>query len=256
MKNNWTREELIIAFNLYCKLPFTKINSRNPKVIELSSIIGRSPSAVAMKLANYARLDPSLRGRHVAGMRHGSKGEEIIWREFYGNWEQLAYESELLLSQIRKEPIEVTSKIDIESIPHEGKERETLVRQRVNQNFFRSVILASYNNRCCITGLSITDLLIASHIIPWSKDAKNRLNPHNGICLNALHDKAFDSGLITITTDYKIKLSSALTKHEKKEAIETFFLPFHGKSIQLPQRFLPEKTFLKFHNDNIFNKQI
>lgn len=251
-REKWTREELIIAFNLYCKIPFTKIKYTNPKIIELATVIGRSPSSIALKLVNFARLDPELKKRNISGMQHGSKGEEIIWNEFNDNWEELAYESELLLARFRGTSIEKASKIDVKDLPLEGKERQTVIRTRVNQNFFRNTILASYNNRCCITGISITELLVACHIIPWSKDKKNRLNPQNGICLNALHDKAFDRGLITVTPDYKIKLSPYLLKSKNRTALEIFFIPFDNKAIELPQRFSPAIEFLRYHNNNIY----
>lgn len=252
MRKAWSREESIIAFNLYCKIPFSKIHYKHPDIIELAPLLGRTPSAVALKLVNYARLDPALQKRNISGMRHGSKRDEEIWNEFYGNPEALAYKSEILLARYKKEPIEKAARINLEDLPIEGKEREALIKDRVNQSFFRSIILASYENRCCITGLSIPELLIASHIIPWSVDEKQRMIPHNGLCLNMLHDKAFDKGLITITPEYVVKLSPLLKKLKDKTALETFFTPFENESIRLPQRFFPEKTFLKYHNDNIF----
>ena len=94
----------------------------------------------------------------------------------------------------------------------EGRSREAIIRVRVNQGFFRAAVLASYSARCCITGLSIPQLLMASHIVPWSVDAKNRTNPQNGLCLNAIHDRAFDCGLLTVTTDLKVKLSPRVPK--------------------------------------------
>ena len=97
-------------------------------------------------------------------------------------------------------------------------------------------------------------MLVASHIVPWSKDEKNRLNLHNGLCLNLLHDKAFDRGLITITEDYKIKLSSAIIDYKDDEAIEKFFMPYNDHSIFLPKKFLPDKYFLRYHYENIFIK--
>lgn len=100
-RDNWTRDELIIAFNLYCKMPFGKITSKNPEIINLAKIIGRTPSAVALKLVNFARLDPELQKRKIVGMSHGSKSEEKIWNEFHDNWEELAFESELLLADLK-----------------------------------------------------------------------------------------------------------------------------------------------------------
>jgi putative restriction endonuclease len=254
-RRNWNREELIITFNLYCRIPFSKINYKNPEIINLAHLIGRTPSAVALKLVNFARLDPALQKRNISGMKHGSKSEEKIWNEFYGNWEGQVYESELLLAGLKNEPLEKSARIDFDNLPKEGKERETLIKARVNQSFFRSVVLTSYENKCCITGLSIPDLLVASHIIPWSLDKKLRLSPDNGLCLNMLHDKAFDKGLITITPDYKVKLSPVLSKLKDRTAIEKFFIQFEGKTIQLPQRFIPDRTFLKYHNDNIFRSK-
>jgi len=221
---DWTIEEHILAFNLYCKIPFTKINERYPPVIELANIIGRSNGAVSRKLANFARLDPALQARNVSGLTHGAKGEEIVWNEFHGNWEKLAYESELILAKYKG--ISVESIVDLSDLPEikEGKERESVVRTRVNQKFFRDTILASYNQTCCITGIQIPRLLIASHIIPWANNEKERMNPQNGLCLNALHDKAFDTGLITVTPDYKIKISDFLKTNLNKETEEFFYL--------------------------------
>ena len=252
MRKPWSREESIIAFNLYCKIPFSKIHYKHPDIVVLASLLGRTPSSIALKLVNFASLDPALRKRNISGMKHVSKLDEEIWNDYYGNPEALSYESEVLLAKCKKEPIEKSAHIDMENLPAEGKEREALIKARVNQSFFRSIVLTSYDNRCCITGLSVSELLVASHIIPWSVDEKKRMIPHNGLCLNMLHDKAFDKGLITITPEYVLKLSPSLKGLKDQTALETFFVPFENKPIQLPQRFFPEKAFLKYHNDNIF----
>ena len=134
--------------------------------------------------------------------------------------------------------------------PNEGLEKQRLVKTRLNQNIFRTIILATYNNKCCIIGISNQELLIASHIIPWSKDEKNRMNPMNGLALNALHDKAFEVGLITIDADtYKIRISPSLNKKDAPKSIKQNFLDYEGKVILLPDKFLPNKDFLKAHND-------
>jgi putative restriction endonuclease len=137
------------------------------------------------------------------GASHGSKLDAVIWEEFNDNLEKLSFESEVLLAEKIGKKVEETSGIYVLDLPKEGKEREALVKTRVNQSFFRKTILAAYNIRCCITGLSIPSLLTASHIVPWSEDEANRMNPKNGLCLNALHDRAFDKGWITVTpTDF------------------------------------------------------
>lgn len=248
----WSRDDSIVAFNLYCKIPFSKIHYKHPEIIALASLLGRTPSSIALKLVNFASLDPALRKRNISGMKHVSKRDEEIWDEFYGNPEALAYESEVLLARFKKEPVEKSAQINLEDLPTEGKERDALIKARVNQSIFRSIILTSYENKCCITGLSIPELLVASHIIPWLVDEKKRMSPQNGICLNMLHDKAFDKGLITITPEYVIKVSPYLRRLRDNTVLETFFIPFENKPIRLPQRFFPEKTFLKYHNEKIF----
>lgn len=251
--NNWTKEETIIAFNIYCKIPFKSSSKSNPIIIKYANIIGRSPSALNMKIGNFGRLDPALRKQGILGLGNGSKMDEKVWNEFNGNWEKLAYYSEQLIAEFQHKNVE--DQIDSEfSEFNIGLEKETLVKQRVNQSFFRSTILASYNLKCCVTGLSVSDFLVASHIIPWKTDVKNRLNPHNGLCLNSIHDRAFDKGFITVTPDYKIKVSKYFDGFENDNSVSDLFLKYDNKSIILPDRFLPSKDFLDWHYNNIFKK--
>lgn len=252
MKNdNWTREQTIIALNLYCKIPFNKVSSNHPDIIRIAKIIGRSSNSVKMKIGNFGSFDPELKKKGIVGLRNTSKLDELVWNEFNNDWENLSYESEILISKFTNQPLEKIAEIDINDLPI-GKERETLIKARVNQNFFRSTVLSSYNSRCCITGLSIPELLVASHIIPWSVDKKNRLNPHNGLCLNSIYDRAFDCGLITITSNYKVKLSKYLYKFKKEVSVAELFLKYDNQSILLPDKFIPSMELLKYHNKNIF----
>ncbi|MCA6438277.1 MAG: HNH endonuclease [Bacteroidetes bacterium] len=251
--NNWTREETIIAFNVYCKVPFKSSSKTNPTIIKYANIIGRSPSALNMKVGNFGRLDPELKKLGITGLVNGSKLEEDIWNEFNGNWNKLAFESEQLIANFQNKQVEEIQEIDLKNLP-EGKERETIIKARVNQNFFRSAILSSYNLKCCITGLSIPDFLVASHIKPWSKDKENRTNPHNGLCLNSIHDKAFDKGFITVTSDYKILVSNYFDNYSNEKAVNDFFKKYENHKIILPDRFLPSKEFLEYHQKNIFIK--
>lgn len=177
--------------------------------------------------------------------------DEEIWNEFNENWEQLAFESEEVIAKFKNEPIEKTTEIDLDNLPV-GLERERLVKTRVNQSFFRSTILTSYNQKCCITGLSVPELLIASHIKPWSKDEQNRTNPQNGLCLNALHDKAFDKGYLTITTDYKVKISTYFGDFDGTDVNNYLFTHYNNLKISLPEKFLPKREFLEYHQKNIF----
>ena len=248
---NWTREQTIVAFNIYCKIPFKSSSSRHPEIIKYAKIIGRSPAALNMKIGNFGRLDPQLKQRGITGLSHGSKLEQEIWDEFHGDWEKLIYQSELLIAKFENKNIENSPDLGLDDLP-QGKEREKVVKTRVNQNFFRNAILSSYDHKCCITSLTVPELLIASHIVPWSENKKERLNPSNGLCLNALHDKAFDKGLITVSTDYKVIVSGCIMDSYATDVMKNYFVKFHNKKIATPDKFYPGKEFLYYHNNNIF----
>jgi putative restriction endonuclease len=245
---DWTREEHVIAFKLYNEIPFGTIHMRNPKVIELAALLGRSVGSVSYKLANFARNDPSLRERGIRGMPRGAKGEVEIWNEFSENPERLTYESTRLLAGRLGKSIEETAEIEETELPPPGREREALVRLRVSQGFFRNRVLSAYNFQCCITGLGVEALLVASHIIPWSRDPANRLNPRNGLCLNALHDRAFDRRLMWVEDGLRIRFAPEL--HERAGGADStlgWLISFEGACLRLPGTFLPDAEFLRKH---------
>jgi hypothetical protein len=246
--NDWTREEHIIAFNLYCQIPFGRIHMGNPRIIELARLIGRTVGSVSYKLSNFARLDPALRARGIKGSPHGAKGEEEVWREFSAHPEALAYESECLLAERLGKPIENLADIDTQDLPTAGIERETIVRVRVNQSFFRRRIVSAYQFRCCVTGLAVPDLLVASHIIPWADDAANRLNSRNGLCLNALHDRAFDRGLMWIDNGFVVRFGKRLRATTGTEdGTLDWLTSFEGSPLRLPRGFSPDPELLRRH---------
>lgn len=220
----------------------------------MANLIERTPSSVAYKLVNFASLDPSLKVRGIRGASNASKLDAEIWNEFFNNWDALSFESEKLLASLELVTVEQLNNIPEFELLKEGKTREQLVKVRVNQSFFRRTVLASYNNTCCITGIQQPEFLVAGHIKPWSVDEENRLNPQNGIAINALHDKAFEAGLMTITPEFKIKISSILLKGKKSKSIEEYFLRFDNQGIILPSKFLPDIEFLKYHNELRFKQ--
>lgn len=117
MNRPWTKEETIIAFNVYCKIPFGKSNKTNPVIVKYAKLLGRTPSALNMKIGNIGRLDPDLKGKGISGLSHGAKMEQEVWEDFYGNPEKLAFESERLIAEISGRSIEESSGIDIKKPP-------------------------------------------------------------------------------------------------------------------------------------------
>lgn len=250
--NRWTKEQLKLAFHLYCQLPFGRLHSRNPEIIQLAKLISRTPGAVAMKLVNFASLDPAITATGRAGLGNAGSLDKEIWAEFHADWEKLAVECELLRRNLDAGAPAI-DEADEQLLPEDytGETRKVVTEQRIKQNFFRRAVLSSYRGRCCMSGLSEPRLLIASHIVPWSKDKVNRLNPSNGLCLSAIHDRAFDKGLITLTDDFKIVVSKEL-KRKKEPFITEVLLPLDGRMIESPERFAPQPEFIAWHRNKLF----
>ena len=257
----WTKEQLKLAFHLYCQLPFGKLHSRNPEIIQLAKLIGRTPSAVAMKLVNFASLDPAITSTGRAGLGNAGSLDKEVWAEFHADWEKLALECTQLNAQLRKDAGAEPVVVELDIVEQEelqdftGETKRVLTEQRVKQHFFRRAVLSSYRGRCCISGLSDARLLTASHIVPWSNDKTNRLNPSNGLCLSAIHDKAFDRGLITITDNYEVLLSEQLKRNDDA-FVAQIFLPLEGRRIELPEKFIPSIDFLSRHRNEIFIDEV
>ncbi|MEO8959645.1 MAG: HNH endonuclease, partial [Rudaea sp.] len=246
---NWTQDQLKLAFYFYCQTPFGKLHSRNPEVIELAALIGRTPDALAMKLVNFASLDPSITTTGRRGLSGTSKLDRLIWEEFQADWERLTVECEQIRSFLRRDynmPVDTPDSIEDDATDFTGETREVMVQQRIKQQFFRRAVLSSYHTRCCMSGLSDERLLVASHIVPWSADKANRLNPSNGLCLSAIHDKAFDAALISLSDDLRILVSERLLK-PKDAFANLVFKPIVDKVIEVPERFLPSRDFVAKH---------
>lgn len=248
----WVRDELIVAMNLYCRLPFGQLDHRTPAIKDLATRLGRTASSVAMKLCNFASLDPVQQARGVAGLSGASAADRAVWEEFHRDWDRLAFESEQQRAALDGTTVE--ARLGDEELPRDGLERERVVRARVNQAFFRSAVLTAYGNRCCITGLAVPELLIASHIVPWAKDVANRVNPRNGLCLNALHDAAFDRGFMTVTEQLKVRLSPALRSAPIEPATRILLLGYDQVEVRSPERFLPDEALLDWHRRNVFRR--
>jgi DNA-cytosine methyltransferase len=250
--NRWTKEQLKLAFHLYCQLPFGKLHSRNPEIIKLAKLIGRTPGAVAMKLVNFVSFDPAITNTGRTGLGNASSLDKEVWAEFHADWEKLAVECEMLRRNLdAATPIE--DEADELLVPEDftGETRRVVTEQRIKQNFFRRAVLSSYRGRCCMSGLSEPRLLIASHIVPWSKDKANRLNPSNGLCLSAIHDRAFDKGLIALTDDFRIVVSAEL-KRLNEPFVKEVLVPLNGKQIEFPERFMPSVEFISRHRTDLF----
>lgn len=247
--NNWTRQQTLAALSVYFQLPFGQLHHRNPKIKQLATWIDRTPDAVTYKLTNFASLDPQVIASGRKGMGNSSALDKAIWKELQTHWDPVALEAaaeyeKLAASHGIKAEDDVIDELPVFA---QGITRAAIVQIRLNQARFRKSVLASYNARCCISGLRHEKLVIASHIVPWSEDTGNRLNPQNGLCLSALHDRAYDQGLITVMPDFMVRVSTRLKANMADGFMAESLLRFDQQPIQLPERFRPAPEFLARH---------
>jgi putative restriction endonuclease len=246
----WSPEELLVAFRLYCRTPFGRLHQRNPEIVELSRNLSRTPSAVAMKACNFASLDPAQRARDIKALANASQADRRLWERFQHNPEEVASEAEAAYHEVTGHdapPLET----ELQS-PKGPSEISRVVRTRRVQAFFRDAVLISYNNRCALSEIALPDLLNASHIIPWKVDVERRADPRNGIALNVLYDRAFDRGLITFDTSFCVVLSRRLRTDDAPPLHRNALLSLEGRKLHLPKRFAPDPEALEYHREQVF----
>lgn len=267
----WSYEETLAAFGLYMMLTRRQRNDKNdPEIAHLAEGLHRTSGAVYMKLMNLRTYDPNEHARGVAGLSHGSQYEPRIWEEYLEQGDSLLTAALRFYVYFRNEtqpmpqPAQQSSSIvdDVaaafvaKSTSHAdqsqplGSERETNALVRVNQNYFRNSLVANYKDSCCLTGIAIDPLLVASHIKPWKVSTGfEKTNAANGLLLNAFHDKAFDRGYMTIDDDYRVRIS----KHVPHTDVNDEWLyRFEGRPITLPISNPPSHEFLEYHHKRVF----
>lgn len=246
----WARDELILAFDLYCRIPFRKTKASNPDVRNLATILSRSAASVARKLGNFGAFDPELSRQNISGLGHGSKLDRAVWDEYHHNWPRLVESAHQLHSRLSGKRI-VHDETSSLSLPDGPSERVTQTKQRLHQSFFRQAVLSSYELTCCVTGLGIPQCLIASHIIPWREKEELRADPTNGLCLSATFDRLFDTGLMSITPELKIIFCRGLL-HDNAEPTQALVTKYHEQLIVRPRRFMPSGDYLKWHWEKVY----
>lgn len=256
----WSHDELVLALYLYCQIPFAQTKASNLEVKRLAQVIGRTPSSVARKLGNFGAFDPLLAQQGITGLVHYSKADRQVWDEYAQHWEALVAESQRILalaSAVELSSGPAAAALVDESIvitlPRGLSEQPRVVMTRLFQSFFRRAVLSSYKSACCVCGLDLSPLLIASHIVPWAVREDARADPQNGLCLCALHDKAFDTGFLSVAPDHRILTAPAL-RTSRALFTQSALLAFRGQRIQLPDRFSPKAEYLQWHNEKVFQQ--
>lgn len=243
----WREADITVAYALYCVTPLNKINPSNKVIRQVAEILELPIGSLVLRMRNFQFLDPSVTGEGKKGMSHVAKMDKEIFAKFQNDWGELATKAEEIVGLALFDVTPDKGAKPISSLTEKGK----VNRERA---FFRASVFASYENQCCITGLTLPTLLVASHIKPYSKcrTSSDRTDPHNGLLLNTLHDKAFDRGLITVTKDYRIWVSKIIKENAFDDFTKTYLAGLEGKKIILPRNFIPDADCLEYHNDVIF----
>ncbi len=244
--NRWSREDIVIAYALYCITPLKQINPKNKVIQQVAEIIPHSASSIVMRMLNFKHLDP----RTGQGLGHVAKADKLIYEEFKHDWGALSVEAETLTGLDLFDASPIQGAKPLSSLTNKSQ----VTRERV---FFKKAVLSAYDGRCFLSGCSVPTMLIASHIKPFSKcrTSADRVDPSNGICLNNFYDKAFDSGLLTITPGLKVHISPILKTFAKDDFTRLWLLDLEGAVYSPPPRFSPRSDLLEYHNDVIFKRE-
>ena len=86
----WTREDVIIAYALYCVIPFSKVNNSNQTIKDAAEVMGRSPASLKMRICNLAALDPDFLATGRAGLTSVANLDREVFAEFSSDWQRLS----------------------------------------------------------------------------------------------------------------------------------------------------------------------
>ena len=185
--------------------------------------------------------------------------DKAVWEEYHNNAAELIPASQAMFDKLFIQSEDETTEV----IPTSGvarvrratfgiTETSSIRKLRRGQDYFRDVVLNNFGNACGVTGLGIRELLVASHILPWSKHESERLNVRNGISLNRLHDAAFDKHLISFDENLCLMVSPKLRSFFPNKSAVYLFEAFEGNALSVPDDGItPEPAFLASHRSQL-----
>jgi hypothetical protein len=243
----WTRDEVLLALHLYERIPFGQQHQGNAQVIALAARLGRTPSSIAMKLNNLTSLDPEEAARGVAGLPGASELDRLTWASFRSD-PAVVLDAERLWEEWNGEE-EGSPEGEAARAWLGATERVALRSVRLAQQYFRRVVLTNFDGRCALTGIDAPALLVASHIVGWAVAPEHRVNPRNGLCLNRLHDAAFDRHLITFDEQLRLVLGRALRERMPGADFDHLFSRHEGQPLRGVARHEISRELLRRHQE-------
>lgn len=128
----WVRQQLLVAFSLYVRLPFGRLHARNPDIIQHTMLMGRTPSSLAMKLTNIASLDPAITSTGRVGLKGASNADRAMWLEMKADWLAFSAQMDAAVSLLADPLQQAWSDVREESpINYQGMSKEAITQVRI-----------------------------------------------------------------------------------------------------------------------------
>ncbi len=251
--DRWSEKETLFLFKVFLTEPRKDLQTGSPRLETLSkAITGRTSDAIHLKLEEIRCNAP---GYTDYGRKPRNTSKIVI-----GIWESLANDYDATIKRIYDAELQgPDGKVDTKTflldeispgidVPYESTRRE-------GQQMFRRLVAENYERKCCITGISTPELLVASHIKPWADSSPTeRTDPRNGLYLNRLHDGLFDRLLMTLDEDMRIVYSDDVRKNNSEEIFESFFGKSENHRLRSASKYEPDETLIAYHRERAYKK--
>jgi putative restriction endonuclease len=123
--------------------------------------------------------------------------------------------------------------------------RKIEIEQRQKQSVFRKRVMENFEGRCCLTGISEQELLVAGHIVPWADRIDTRLDPSNGLLLYCPYDRLFDKGFISFDNGLRVILAPMVDRCSPP--LRTILTQLAGQQARHPVRWDIKLDYLAYH---------
>lgn len=156
---------------------------------------------------------------------------------FYGNVAALTSSGE----------VEPVSRADANDYAIENRKME--IEQRQKQSLFRKRVIQNFEGRCCLSGIDEEELLVAGHIVPWSKRIDTRLDPSNGLLLYCPYDRLFDKGYFSF--DDRLRVIVASWGDRCSPPLQAILKQLAGQQARPPVKWAIKQEYLAYHRAEV-----
>lgn len=254
----WSHEEIKASVEAYLEmlsselagLPHNKA-ATNRKLRE-GPLFRRTKGAVEMRMCNISSVLNDQNLPFIDGYKPRSNVGPTVTAMVLKALKSLDYNPQAIVQGPNK--VEESLLDDLEAAQKKGEfrhvsetEKQSIMKSRIGQGRFRQLLIDLWGG-CAVTGLTDTEILVASHIKPWRSSTNlERLDPYNGLLLLPHLDSLFDKGLITFEESGGMLVSEELSERAR---IECNIYADLKLRIMNPLSL----TFLKFHREEVFRK--